>query len=135
MAVLIDSSVFISLERSGEPLEGFIESLGDEESYLASMTAAELLIGVHRADSEERRMRRQNFVEQTLSLVTVVPFDLQVARTHAALWDRMAAAGGLIGDRDLMIAATALTYGYDVLTLDLRDFGRVPDLTVRRANL
>jgi predicted nucleic acid-binding protein len=44
----------------------------------------------------------------------------------------LAAAGQLIGDRDLLIAATALTHGYDLLTNNLRDFARVPGLRVRQ---
>ena len=34
------------------------------------------------------------------------------------------------GTHDLLIAATALAVGYGVLTVDIRDFGRIPGLRV-----
>lgn len=37
-----------------------------------------------------------------------------------------------IGLDDLLIAATALANSYDVLTDNVREFRRVPDLAVRR---
>jgi predicted nucleic acid-binding protein len=40
------------------------------------------------------------------------------------------AAGNKVGANDLAIAATALTYGHDVMTKDLRSFPRVPGLKV-----
>lgn len=39
-------------------------------------------------------------------------------------------AGTPIGERDLMIAATALANGHDVLTANVREFERVPGLRV-----
>ena len=38
----------------------------------------------------------------------------------------------MIGAHDLQIAATALAWGYAVLTDNLRDFHRVPGLEVRQ---
>jgi tRNA(fMet)-specific endonuclease VapC len=133
MAQLIDTSVFIALERRGQ--RAFVmgsTATSSEPVALAAITASELLAGVHRADSPERRLRREAFVEAILSLVPVLPFDLQVARTHAHLWAQLSATGQPLGAHDLLIAATALAHGFSVLTDNLRDFHRVPGLTVRR---
>lgn len=48
------------------------------------------------------------------------------------VWARLATSGQIIGVHDLLIAATALANGYDVLTDNVREFQRVSDLTVRR---
>jgi tRNA(fMet)-specific endonuclease VapC len=130
MAQLIDTSVFIDLERRGGSLEHLAGEAPDEAVTLASITASELLIGVHRADSVERRKKREAFVEGLLDLIPVVPFDLEVARTHAEITAALARSGGRIGAHDLIIAATALTHDYSVLTGNLREFGRVPGLRV-----
>ena len=132
MAVLIDSSVFIGVERRGFPPEDATALAAGEEAALASVTASELLAGVHRADSPARRPRREAFVEAILELIPVLPFDLRVARTHAQVWTQLTAAGRPIGAHDLLIAATALAHGYAVLTENLRDFQRVPGLVVRQ---
>ncbi len=128
MARLIDSSVFIDLERRGGTIGDLDAILLGEPFALASITASELLVGVHRADAGRRRGRRLNFVEKVLSEVPVVIFDLVTARTHARIAADLAAAGLPNGSNDLLIAATAIARGYSVLTFNMREFQRVPGL-------
>ena len=133
MALLIDSSVFIALERRKQPLGTLALVAGrDEPVALAAITASELLAGAHRADSPERRIRRQAFVEAVLEVVPILPFDIRVARTHAQVWAQLMAMGQSIGAHALLIAATALAYGYSVMTDNSREFHRVPGLEVRK---
>ena len=133
MAQLIDSSVFITLERRRQPLDILLSVADpDEPSAIASITATELLVGVHRADSDGRRLRREAFVESILNILPVVPFDLRAARIHAGIWSRLMGEGHLIGAHDLIIGAIALAHGYAVLTDNAREFGRIPGIEVRR---
>lgn len=131
MAQLIDSSVFIALERRGLTLNTLAAVVPDESLALASITVSELLAGVERADSLERRLRREAFVEAVITTIPVLPFDLRMARTHAHIWAQLMRTGQAIGAHDLLIAATALAHGYPVVTQNLRDFIRVPGLLVR----
>ena len=132
MARLIDASVFVELERRGQPVATLGADLGGEADALAAITASELLAGVNRAVSSAHRRRRERFIEGILERLPIIPFDLPVARTHARLAAELAAAGQPIGANDLLIAATALTHGYALLTHNLRDFRRVPGLVVRQ---
>ena len=134
MARLIDSSVFITLERRRSTMAELARATAssDEPVAMAAITASELLAGVERADSQDRRATRQAFVESVLSLMPVLPFDLQVARLHARLWAELAARGLPTGAHDLMIAATALARGYGILTDNLRDFRNIPGLDVQQ---
>ena len=133
MAQLIDSSVFIGLERRGLTLS----ALADGNSYqepvaLAAITASELLFGVYRANTAQRRLRREAFVEAILEAVPVLPIDLMVARVHAEIWSQLLDEGHSIGAHDMLIAATAVAHGYAVLTDNVREFRRVPGLEVRQ---
>jgi len=133
MAYLIDSSVFITLERQRRPLGDLaLVASSDEPVALAAITASELLVGVHRADTLERRLRRETFVEAVLALLPLIPFDLQVVRVYARVWAELLNRGQLIGSNDLMISATALAHGYAVLTDNLRDFERVRELSIQQ---
>ena len=72
---------------------------------------------------------------RTVDLAAVgVAFDLDIARTHAHLIVDLAASGRLIGANDLLIASTALTRGYKLLTHNVRHFERVPGLTIEKAD-
>jgi len=128
MGALIDSSVLIAAERSKLGLDDLLRSHGDEEIAIASITASELLHGVHRAAKAPQRTRREAFVENILAVVPVIPFDVLTARVHASLWAQLAAKGVNIGTHDLLIAATALAVGYDVATHDKRSFPKIPGL-------
>ncbi len=132
MAQLIDSSVFITLERRDLTLDDLAKVGAVPPFALASLSASELLVGVHLADSPERQARRQLFVETILSRLPVFPFDLACARTHSMIWSQLTSAGTPISRHDLLIAAIARTHGYAVLTDNVRDFERVPGLDVRR---
>lgn len=131
MAQLIDTSVFILLERRRVRLDAL--PIGDDESVaLASITASELLMGVHRAETPERRIRREAFVERLLDTIPVLPFTLPVARLYARLSHDLQRQGLPIGAHDTMIAATALVHGYQLLTDNLRHFERIEGLRVQR---
>lgn len=131
MAGLIDTSVFIALERQGGYLEVLDVATLGEPIALASITASELLVGVHRARSAAKRRYRLDFVEAILRRVPVMPFDAAAAETHARLSVYLSAIGQPIGPNDLLIASTALTLGYELLTHNLGHFRRIPGLHVR----
>lgn len=135
MGLLIDSSVFIAAERAQAPPAALLDQLGDQPVALSAVTASELLHGVHRADGALRRWRREKFVGAILQAVPILPFDLPVAQVHARLWADLQRRGEMIGERDLMIAATALAHDLAVVTGDKRHFPRVEGLELVAAPL
>jgi tRNA(fMet)-specific endonuclease VapC len=128
MGLILDSSVLIAAERGRLRLADFLASCGDEEIFIAAITASELLHGVERAASPLIRTKRAAFVEALLARFQVLEFDLDVARHHARLWATLATGGALIGPHDLQIAATAQRHEFAVATLNLDEFRRVPAL-------
>ncbi|MGV3722256.1 MAG: type II toxin-antitoxin system VapC family toxin [Actinomycetota bacterium] len=130
MGLLIDTSVFIQLERSRTEVGKALAPLGEEELFISCVTASELLHGLHRASDPSIRLRRAAFIEAMLEQVPVLPIDLAVARTHAQLWAELAARGELIGPHDLWLAATCIRLDMALLTVNRREFQRVPGLRV-----
>ena len=130
--VLIDSSVLIAAERELLDLDPLLQSHSADEVGMAAITASELLHGVHRLTSAVRRARTQMLVEQVLARLTVVTFDLDVARVHAMLSAELRSKGTAIGAHDLLIAATAVHLGAAVATRDLRSFPKIRGLDVLR---
>jgi predicted nucleic acid-binding protein len=62
----------------------------------------------------------------------VIAFDLTVARVYASLWADLSQRGVVVGERDLMIGATAIAKDYSIATRDERSFPRIPGLKVQR---
>ncbi len=132
MAQLIDTNIFIELERRRLGLDALVGHVPDVPLALASMTASELLMGVHRANTARRKASREAFVERILQILPVFPFDLSAARFHAEVGALLRSSGKMIGANDLVIAATALANGCSVLTANAREFERVPGLVIRQ---
>ena len=130
MGTLIDSSILIAAERRTLDLDHALDAHADEPVGIASITASELLHGVHRAATIAQRHRREVFVERLLVVLPVFPFDLVTARLHASLWADLAAKGASVGSHDLLIGATAIALGFRVATRDRRSFGKIPGLNV-----
>lgn len=130
MGVLIDASVLIEHERGRVDLTRHLEGREEEEFFLSVVTASELLHGVHRARDAGIRARRSAFVEAILERFPLLPVDLPTARTHARIWAELMSAGTPIGPHDLWLAAAAVAHGLVLVTANLREFQRVPGLTV-----
>jgi predicted nucleic acid-binding protein len=129
MGLIIDTNVFVQWERSGRVID-FSQWEAHGEAAISVVTASELLVGVHRADSEARRQRRSAFVEAILTQIPIRDFTIEVARVHAQLFATLARSGQIVGAHDLMIAATASHGDCSVLTTNVAEFSRVPDLDV-----
>ena len=132
MAALIDASVLIAAERGQLNLDDISARYAEEDFALSAVTASELLHGLYRARTAAQRHRRQAFVEGLLAQLPVIPFDLTVARVHASLWAGLSERGVVIGERDLMIGATAIAKGYSIATRDERSFPKILGLKVQR---
>ena len=131
MGLILDTSVLIAVEKNKidfSPWQDLAESV-----YISSITVSELLVGVHQANSAERRLKREAFVEYLIRSITALSFDGEVARTHARLFSYLKDKGTMIGAHDLIIAATALNHGFSLLTLNEREFKQVPGLKILSA--
>jgi len=132
VGTLIDTSVFVAADRGHVDLTKLIADAIDESVAMSAITAAELLHGVHGIRSAVGRARSTHAVETWLQGMRVIPFDLDIARTHALLSADLRATGTMIGAHDLIIAATAVRLHSRVATRDLRSFPKIRGLHVVR---
>ena len=90
------------------------------------IVAAELRYGAERRGS--RRLTRQ--LDAVLSAIDIVALDEPVDRHYGAIRSELERAGKPIGHNDLLIAAHARALGLTVVTNNVCEFRRVPDLMV-----
>ena len=134
MVPILDSSVVIAGERRGHTvrqiLEQFKADYGEIEIGVSVVTIVELTHGIQRAGTEERRQRRQAFVDELIRDVPVHPVTVETARLAGRIEGDRATQGINIAFEDLLIAATALQLGFGVATVNVRHFQVISGLTV-----
>jgi predicted nucleic acid-binding protein len=134
MGLILDTSVLIASERRGEAIEdtlGRIRGLrGELQVGLSAVSVVELTHGIYRARTEADKNRRRAFVEGAFNDLLVYPVTLQIARLAGQIEGEQAALGNVIEFEDLVIGATALHFGFEVATLNVRHFERIPGLSV-----
>jgi tRNA(fMet)-specific endonuclease VapC len=134
MGLILDSSVVIAAERRGDTVEQLIEKIvkttGDQEAALSAIGLTELIHGLYRAQTPEISQRRESFLTELLTDLTVYPYTKETALLAGKIDGEQQSRGVVIPFGDLLIGATALSLGFKVLTGNLRDFQRIPGLTV-----
>lgn len=133
MGIILDSSVIISAERRGHTVRQILEQVkavqGEIEIGVSVVTIAELVHGAYRTKTQAPQQRRLEFIERLSSDVPVHPVTLAIARLAGRIEGQQEAIGVQFAFEDLLIGA-ALHLGYEVVTLNVRDFKRIPGLSV-----
>lgn len=125
--LLLDTTYLIDAERGRASKDDPIDD--DDDVAVAAITIAELRVGALLADGR-RRAARTAYVDDVISSVPVIGYDLDVAEAHARLLVLTRRQGGPRGAHDLVIAATAVASGRSVVTADRSAFTDLPGLTV-----
>jgi len=117
----------VNADRSGSSLEDLVAD--EDEVAVAAITIAELLVGVHLADSRHRS-RRQAFVDDITNVIPIVDYDDTVAAFHADLLVAVRRQGRPRGAHDLIIAATAKATQREVVSADRSAYDDLPGIAV-----
>ena len=124
---LLDTNIciYVIIARPPKVLARFmkheIDGLG-----ISAISASELYWGVRKIGSA----RNLAALEKFLSPLVVLDYDLAAARRYGELLASLEKRGTPIGPLDQQIAAHALALNVTLVTNNLREFKRVPDLLV-----
>jgi len=132
MAFLFDTDAISELLRP-RPLPDYVEWLRDvprEEQFTSAVVIGELYRGAYR--SQARHLHLTNIEKRILPQVTVLPYDVSIARVFGQIRAQLEEAGNILADADLQIAATAIYHGLELVTGNLRHFSRIPDLRINK---
>lgn len=130
MGLVIDTNVFIDAENARFDLASLALFTDYGDAFIAAVTVSELLTGVHLAKTADIRIKRSAFVEGIIGKVPVLDFNEDVARAYAEVYSHFIKPRSKkeANVHDLQIAATAIAYGYPVLTSNTSDFKKIPGL-------
>jgi predicted nucleic acid-binding protein len=116
---LLDTSVLIDVLRGSAAAAAWLAGL-DEVPLCSEVTRAEVLRGV--------RSGERAGTERLLAALRWAPVDETISRRAGELGRRHRASHRGLGVADLLIAATAQTYGAELATANVRHYPMFPRL-------
>ena len=131
MGFVVDTSVWVDVERGVLTPAQVVEVTGEEPVYLTPTIFAELWYGVHRARTESQRTKRLAAMTR-LRRKPCLSLDAATGEIVGRLASELDRIGRPSKHRlhDLWIAAAAIQYSFGLLTRNPRDFRDIPGLDV-----
>jgi tRNA(fMet)-specific endonuclease VapC len=125
--LLLDTDVCIAVLNRNTRIRPHLEQHVPSSLRISAITLAELRFGVAKSTQPRRAATNLNAL---LSKVAVVPFDDAATARYGDLRAVLERRGSPIGPLDTLIAAHALALRWTLVTHNVREFRRVPGLTV-----
>ena len=122
---VIDTDTVIDVLQNFGGAAARLEAVSPEDVAITAITVSELRYGViFGRDKTQGMNRTAAFIDK----VAVLPFTLSAALIHAEL--RLALRTQPIGFNDMLIAATTLAVPATLISSNIREYSRVPNLQV-----
>lgn len=125
MRYLLDTNVFIAAMRGVESVRVKLEQTALADLVLSPVVLGELQLGVEKSAYREQNAARLARLTEEIELVAL---DGQVSQRYGQIRAQLERSGTPIGANDLWIAAQGLALRAVVVTDNLGEFGRVPEL-------
>lgn len=126
MKYLLDTNICIySLNRRPPEMLERLRRVGPADVAVSVVTLVELRHGAEKSRDPERAHGK---LDLFLAPVRVLDFDREAARAAGRIRAELDRRGTPIGDFDALIAAQAVARGSILVSNNLREFSRVPDL-------
>ena len=124
--VLLDTSAYSALLRGDARIQRCVQEA--DELFVNPIVLGELKAGFARGRHRKKNERElASFLAS--SRVSVIPLDEETSERYAVILVSLRSAGTPIPTNDVWIAASAMQYGLQVVTLD-RHFQKVPQVLV-----
>lgn len=123
---LLDTNTIIHFWRGDPKVVRRFAQFSENNLSISIITAAEILSGMQRQTKGSNEYNRNR---QFLNEIKTINLDDIVIECFAQIKFDLCKKGKRVADFDLLIAATALTYGYILITDD-RHFNRIPRLEI-----
>lgn len=124
---LLDTNIVIASMKGHPRVRQVLEALPLSRLRLSSIVLGELEFGAEKSAHGERNRARLAELTERLPLLGV---DRQTCRRYGRIRAHLERQGTPIGANDIWIAAQALAADAILVTDNMREFSRVPDLSL-----
>ena len=123
---MLDTNICIYvLKKRPKAVRDKFDDVRRDQIYISIITYAELKFGVEKSLSKKMN---QEILNEFIARLQIKLWDEEAANHYAKIRYELEKQGTPIGNMDLMIASHARSCGYKLVTNNLREFDRVPDL-------
>ncbi|MEB3340437.1 type II toxin-antitoxin system VapC family toxin [Okeania sp.] len=124
---LLDTNIISELIKNPRAIIfSKIKEVGEDKVCTSIIVACELKFGARKKKSQKLIEK----LETILSKIKILPLTDPVEEYYAEIRTYLESQGIPIGGNDLLIAAHALTLNLTVITANLSEFSRIPNLKV-----
>lgn len=124
---LLDTSIIIDFLRRKDKEETYLFKLSEEDLYISIITHTELYAG--KSVWEKKTARKE--LEELFSGIDILPLNKEIS----SLSGRLKAFHQNLSLLDCIIAATAIYFKLDLVTLNTKDFGVLEDIKIFKESL
>lgn len=123
---MLDTNICIyAIKHKPEKVFRKLKEVNPEDVCVSSVTYAELMHGVEKSAAVERNRLALSVL---LANIEILNFDADAAACYGKIRAGLEKKGTPIGSLDMMIAGHAMSMGYTLVTNNVKEFLRVPDL-------
>lgn len=131
MTYLVDTDWVAAYLKGRKEAVKLLNQLANDGMSISIITIGEIFEGIYFGQNVKEHQR--GFLA-FLRAVKVIYLNRTIMKRFARIRGELRAKGQLIGDPDILIAATTLQYNLILLTGNLRDFKRIPKLKLYATN-
>lgn len=126
MKFLLDTNIciYIIKQKPAKVLEKF-QRLNPSDVGISSITLAELEYGIAKSQQSEKNRMALN---QFLISLEIVKFDEKASNIYGVVRAELERKGLVIGAMDMLIAAHAISLDLILVTNNVKEFSRIPNL-------
>jgi tRNA(fMet)-specific endonuclease VapC len=124
---LLDSNIVIYVlkRRPKEVLDIF--NTNASRMAISTITLSELMYGAEKSINIDKNLEA---VEEFVSHLEVLPYDAKASQHYGQIKAALEKKGQIIGENDIHIAAHAISHGLILVSNNVREFKRVPNLAL-----
>jgi tRNA(fMet)-specific endonuclease VapC len=128
MKYLLDTNIVSYWMRGNDEIIQKIAEKSTSDLSISLITYAEICYGIEK--SAHRKKERKEKLNSIVTLIDIIQMDIQAAHHYANIRVYLENLGTVISERDLQIASTAQSNGLKLVTHNVKEFKRIPDLSV-----
>jgi len=127
MTHLIDTDYVVDYLVGKADVISFLDALSETRSAISLITLGEIYEGIYYGRNPQKG---KDGFQRFLRFVDVLPLNTSIMQQFAHIRGALRRTGNIISDLDILIAATAIQHNLTLVTRNIKDFERIPDLNI-----